>query len=298
MNANINCGAGRLLGLLLATTVLGAGDLRAQTKEVEVGLIAPGAAVQVGDTIFFWSQKGFYAITAGSKLTPIGANKVDLFAAVDLDKSYTFKISAASDPRSQQIHFLYPGPGNLGGEPNRRLVFDTATGGWSLIIESLALIWSTAGTSIDLDAAETLPGDPEDLDADEPVSFDDPRWVGGAFALAAFNPTFQSGFFNGSNLAAEIETPEYAFNANGRASLQGFRPLIEGGTLTAYVGSRNALSENVVWGPLLTTGRDLKIYTRTNARYHRIRFEMAGDWDHAMGWEIEDRDLRMGEGRG
>ena len=278
-----------------------------------VGLIAPGAAVQVGDTIFFWSRKGFYALTAGQKLTPIGANKVDSFANTDLDKSYTHHMYAAADPTSQQIHFLYPGAGSVGGEPNRRLVFDTTTGNWSLIIENLALLWTTAGSVIDLDDPGVTnpnppppftqrPGDPYDLDAPDPVSFDDPRWVGDAWALAAFSPSFRNGFFDGATQRAQLETTEYAFNQNGRARLHGFRPLVEigGGTgeVTAEVGTRNSLTENVVWGPILPTSRDMRIYTRTNARYHRIRFNLTGEWDHIMGWEMEDRDLKMGEGRG
>jgi hypothetical protein len=277
----------------------------------DIGLIAPGAAVQVGDTIFFWSQKGFYALTAGQKLTPIGANKIDQFAATDLDANYTYRISAAADPKSQQIHFLYPGAGNLGGEPNRRFVFDTSTANWSLVIERLALLWTTAGTAIDLDDQGITnpsppptflerPGDPYDLDAPDPVSFDDPRWVGSSWGIAAFNSAFMSGFFDGANMRAQIETAEFAFNQNGRARLQGFRPLIEmgGGIITAEVGTRNSIADSVVWGPILSTSRDLRIYTRTNARYHRIRFNMTGQWDHAMGWEMEDRDLKMGEGRG
>ena len=123
-----------------------------------------------------------------------------------------------------------------------------------------------------------------------------------AWALAAFSPDFRNGFFDGATQRAQIETPEYAFNQNGRARLHGFRPLIEiagtGGVVTAEVGTRNSLSESVVWGPILSTSRDMRIYTRTNARYHRIRFNMTGEWDHAMGWEMEERDLKMGEGRG
>lgn len=263
----------------------------------DIGLIAPGAAVQVGDTIYFWSQKGFYALKAGSQLTPMGANKIDLYAAKDLDQNYAFRISAAADPKSQKIHFLYPGPGNVGGLPNKRLVFDLATGNWSNVDETLTLVWATAGVSVDLEVAAT-PGDPMDLDAPDPVSFDDPQWIGTSYALSAFDQTYQSGFFNGANLRGEIVTAEYAFNPNGRTSLQGFRPLIEGGSIVAQVGSRNSLGEVVSYGALLPTSRDLTIYPRVNARYHRIRFYFDGDWDHAMGFEIEDRMLRPVEGRG
>ena len=265
----------------------------------DIGLIAPGAAVQVGDMIYFWSQKGFFALKSGSQMIPIGANKIDLFAATDLDQNYSFKISAAADPKSQKVHFLYPGPGNVGGEPNKRLVFDVATGNWSVVDESLSLIWHTAGVSIDLEVAAS-PGDPLDLDAAGAgdVSFDDPRWIGTAYSLAAFNSIWESGFFNGENLRGEIITAEYSFNPNGRASLQGVRPLVEGGTVTAQVGSRNSLGAAVDYSAVAPTSRDLTIYFRKNARYHRIRFYLEGDWDHAMGFEIEDRDLRMVEGRG
>ena len=263
----------------------------------DIGLIAPGAAVQVGDTIYFWSQKGFFSLKAGSQLTPIGANKIDLFAAVDLDQNYSFKISAAADPQSQKIHFLYPGPGNVGGEPNKRLVFDVGTGKWSTVDEELSLLWTTAGISVDLEVPAS-PGDPLDLDAPNPISFDDPRWIGGAYSLAAFNKLWAHGYFAGDNLTGEIITAEYSFNPNGRASLQGVRPLVEGGTITAQIGTRNTLGGTVQFGSVLPASRDLTIYCRENARYHRIRFYFEGDWDHAMGFEVEDSDLRMVGGRG
>lgn len=262
-----------------------------------VGLIAPGACAQVGDTIYFWSAKGFFALTAGSQLDAIGAEFVDDFLKRDLDSNYLSKISAAADPRTHHVHFLYVGSDNQGGEPNRRAVYDTTTGNWSVVDEELSLLWSTQGIGVDLDSAEA-PGDPLDLDDPEEVSFDDPRWIGDSKALAAFGPDFASGFFDGANLTGEIETAEIAFNPNGRSMLTRFRPLIEGGTITARVGVRNSLNDAVSFGPTVSMRNDGSMVTRNNARYHRVRFFLADDWDHAIGWEAEPRDIRRVEGRG
>jgi len=80
MNANINCGAGRLLGLLLATTVLGAGDLRAQTKEVEVGLIAPmsGPYARQGQVMKMAADMAIETVNQHGGIKSLGGAKLKL----------------------------------------------------------------------------------------------------------------------------------------------------------------------------------------------------------------------------
>jgi branched-chain amino acid transport system substrate-binding protein len=80
MNANINCGAGRLLGLLLATTVLGAGDLRAQTKEVEVGLIAPmsGPYARQGQVMKMAADMAIETVNQQGGIKSLGGAKLKL----------------------------------------------------------------------------------------------------------------------------------------------------------------------------------------------------------------------------
>lgn len=263
-----------------------------------IGVIAPGAAAQDGDIVYFLSHKGFYALEHGAKPTPIGAGKIDDFVREDLDLSNLHRISAVADPASKRFLIAYPGASNVGGRPNRILVYDRAYDRWSIIDEEVELIWRAAGSSVTLDSSATA-GDPDDLDdpaAD--ISFDDPRWVGGTPVLSAFDEAFKSGFFNGVTKTATLTTRDFAFGDGSRAQLNGFRALVQGGTVAARVGTRNSLSDSISFGSSLSARSEQRFTTRANARYHRFEFTLSGAWKHAIGLEIGRNDLRSGGMRG
>lgn len=259
-----------------------------------IGLIAPGAAAQFGDTIYFLSERGFFALQSGSSVVPIGANKVDRYVLSDLDTTNLHRISAAAEPGGQRVLWAYPGVGNVGGRPNKVIAFDTVLGRWSLIEEDVELIWQSAGAS---ETLETLDSISASLDA-LTDSLDSNVYQGGTVKLTAFDADFASGFFTGANMAATIESKEFEIHAGYRTRLNAFRPLIEGGTVTAQVGTRNRQADAVTWGSSLSLRASGRYTTRENARYHRFRFSLSGDWTQAIGMQITPDEARRGERRG
>lgn len=263
-----------------------------------IGAIAPGACAQDGETIYFLSSKGFFALEQGSQATPIGVNKVDQFIRTDLDLSYVHRMSAVADPFSKRVFWAYPGTGNTAGRPNRIICYDRVRDRWALIEQETELIWAGGGTGRSLDASATT-GDPDDLDdmATE-SSFDDPQWVGGAPFLAAFDTAFASGGFQGAIREAILTTKEFMLTPEARTQLNGFRALVQGGSVTAEVGTRNSLADDVTYGDVLTARSEQRFTTRANARYHRFRLTLSDEWEHAIGLEIGSNDVRSGGLRG
>ena len=262
-----------------------------------IGVIAPGAAAQDGEVIYFLSSKGFFALERGTAATPIGIGRVDEFVRRDLDLGYLHRMSTVADPHSKRVFWGYPGTGNVGGRPNRIMVYDRAQNRWSIIDQEHELLWSGGGTGVTLDSPAAI-GDPLNIDdPDADVSFDDPRWVGGAPFISAFDANFAAGAFNGPVRDGLLLTKEFVFS-EGRTQLNGFRARIQGGTVTARVGTRNSLGENVVYGPVLTARPEQRFTTRANARYHHFELTLSGEWQHAIGLEIGKNDLRSGGVRG
>jgi hypothetical protein len=264
-----------------------------------IGVIAPGAAAQDGEVIYMLSSKGFFAVERGTQATPIGIGRIDEFVRTDLDFANVHRMSTVADPNSKRVYFAYPGAGNVAGRPNRIIIYDRAQDRWSVVDNDVELIWAAGGTGTSLDSPAAV-GDPDLVD-DPPteVSFDDPRWIGGAPFVAAFDEDFASGSFSGSVRDAVLTTKEFALGgANGRAQLNGFRALIQGGTVTAEVGTRNSLADDVSYGLVLTSRPEQRFTTRRNARYHRFRLTLSGEWRHAIGLEIGNNDLRSGGMRG
>lgn len=261
-----------------------------------IGLLAPGGAVRIGRHVFFLSQKGFVALTDGSRTEFIGANKVDRFVLDDIDTGNLDRVSAAADPVSGRVWFSYPGSGSTNGRPNKIVIYDTNLGRWSFVEIEHELIWQAGGVAIDLDTTDSSVANDDTLDLVD-ISFDSPRYKGGGRNIQMFDDTFKTGAFDGTeNLAAEIQTGDREIFDGRNARLNAFRPIIEGGTITANIGTRNLLSENTTFTSDLSMNNG-RITKRSNGRYHAFRFNLSGAWSNAVGLQVAKGDARAGERR-
>ena len=116
------------------------------------------------------------------------------------------------------------------------------------------------------------------------VSLDSDQYKGAAPLLAAFDTTFANGNFTGTPYTAVFETREQTLAEGGRARLNAFEPLIDGGTVTARVGHRNRQSDNVSYTPSLTLRASGRFTKRVNAGYHRFELTVSGDWNDSDRW--------------
>lgn len=259
-----------------------------------IGLMTPGAAVQDGDSIYFLSDRGFYSVLNGTQASAIGSEMVDRFVLDDIDQNNLHRVSSAIDPTTQRVYWAYPGSGNIGGTPNKIVVYDRSINRWSLIEQNVELLWSAGGVATTLEDLDAISSSLDDLGA----SLDSNRWSGGAAILGAFDTTFKSGSFDGSNMDATIITREFQFNDNARTMLTSFTPIIDGGTVTAKVHTRDKQSDAVTTGSTLNQTSTGRFTTRNNARFHRMEFNLSGTWKHAVGMEVDAKSAKRTGGRG
>lgn len=252
-----------------------------------IGLIAAGAAAQDGDTIYFLSDRGFFSVTNGSQVTPIGAEKIDRTVLSELDSNNLHRISCAIDPTTNRVFWAYPGAGS-NGRPNKIVVYDRAINRWSQIEQDVELLWSAGGIGFTLESLSTAN---PDLDA-MTVSLDSNRWKGGAAILGAFDSDYKSGSFDGSPMAACLTTKEVEISSGARTPINSFSPIVDGGTVTGKVITRNSQADAVTEGLALTLRPSGRFTTRANARYHRFELSISGVWDHALGVNIDKKTPR------
>lgn len=261
-----------------------------------VGTIAAEACCQLGTTIYSISQAGFVRIENGAGYVPIGAGRVDEYFFSDLDDSYLYRISCVADPKSGRVFWSYPGAGNTDGQPNKIIVYDSSIDKWGVIEVDTQLLWRAGGVGFTLEQLDTVSASIDDL----PVSLDSSQWKGDAtLTLAAFNGSNIHGFFQGSPMTAVFTTKELEIYDGHRTLLQSFMPLVERGTVTARVGWRNSLADEVQWtssaARLASSGR---VKRRKRARFHRFEITCAEDWEHAMGVSVDDFGARRSGRRG
>lgn len=251
------------------------------------GTPAPGSVINVGSMAFYLGEDGFYVFN-GATSTPIGNTKVDKTFYSELDQSYFHRISAAVDPINKLVFWAYPTSNASGGNPDKILCYNWELGHWSVGSITCELIYRSLSQGYTLDSLDTYSTNLDSL----PFSLDSRAWTGGRLLLSAFDANHKLNFFTGSNLAATIETSEFAGDGGRRMFINGVRPLVDGGTVTCAIGYRDTPQASVTYTTATSAGSDGVCPQRISTRYARARVSIAagGSWTHASG--IEPR-LRM-----
>jgi hypothetical protein len=247
------------------------------------GTLAPRSVVQVGQTCYYLGQDGFYGFD-GTQSIPIGVDKVNKTFLADCDPNYLSAVQGVVDPLSGLCFWLYAGPGNNNGAPNRVLCYHSVLQMWALItgFTGYALfIGASFGTS--LDGIDALGYNIDTL----PYSLDSPLLAGGRIVLASFDTSNYFGSFSGPNMAYSVETTEAQLIAGGRARVSEIRPITEGAASSAALGTRNNSSDGVSYSPAAAPVAGV-CPARGDARYHRAVLSAAAgsSVQHILGAEL------------
>lgn len=250
------------------------------------GLLASGGLNQLGANVAYPTEDGFYKFD-GSNSIPIGKGKIDKFFYNDLQPSYLDRISCCADPSRGLLIWAYPGVGASMGNPNRLLIYSDAFNKWTATEASAVQIeyilrGATFGQTLEgLDAFGTV----DSLD----YSMDSGVWAGNRSILAAFDTTHSYGYFDGSNLAAKIDTSDFEPVAGQQTKINRARPLIDSSSATVAVASRDRLSDTVTFNVPQIQEANGSCPLRSRGRYHRLRTQTAaGDqWNQFSGIDLE-----------
>ncbi len=260
-----------------------------------IGATIPGSIANYKNYIFFVDRSGFYTIAGGYQVVPIGEQRVNRYFWNDVDQNYLHRVSAAVDPVNALYVIGYPGAGNSGGNPNRTLVYAYNLDRWARGTPGdLDMIFSAATQSgFTLEQFDTVNASVEAL----PFSLDSPIWTGIARRLVGgFDTTHKLGFFNGTALAATVDSTEANLAPGRLARVRLARPLVDGGSPSMALGTRNRPFDAVTFGSAVAANVIGSCPFNASARYHRGRITVpAGQsWTHIMG--VDDIDFRA-EGR-
>src|SRR3990167_76067 len=249
--------------------------------EDQRGLFCPRGVVSTGNRIFYWAEDGFFMFSGGGSV-PIGENKFNRTIMADLDDTYTYRVTACADPRNNLVFWAYPGAGNTGGNPNKLLVYNWVSNKAALIETNVEIILPSIGLGYTLDGLDSVSSSLDALSE----SLDSPLWVGGKYQLSSFNSDHKLSHFTGSEMDATLETGEFQPAEGKRSEIFEVTPLLDGGTHTVQMGTRNTQDSTISWGAASTENSTGKVNVRSNARYHRIRVLNTGTYTDAMGVEI------------
>lgn len=249
------------------------------------GCIAPGSCAQWGNRVFYLSADGFSMIENGTAITHIGANKVNRTFFNDYNAAYFHRLSASIDPNEQRVFWLYAGSASPGGQPNRVLCYDWSADRWASGDQAAEFFFVAATTGYTMDGLDAVN---TNLDLIE-ESLDSRVWMGGAEQVGIFDGDNKLAFWSGTPRAGTVETLEFEASQGQRSMLKATRPIVDGGTTTVQTGYRNRQQDTYSWLPADTVNSNGRTTSRKTARYHRLRCNISGEFEHAEGVDVDAR---------
>ena len=240
-----------------------------------------GSIASVGGLSFYLSRSGFFSFD-GKASQPIGAEAVNEFFAADFDSAHTDKISAAVDPTRQIVCWSYVSVNATDDTPDRILVYNYALQKWSLVETRAELIVSLFTPAYSLDALDNLASSIDAL----PAPLDSSIYKGGEHFFGGSRDKKIFGF-TGTSLAATIETSEFMMNKGFHSLLTRTVPYFEGGSVTMQVAARDRQDETGTFDTATVLTNDGFCEHRVQGRYHKTRMNLSGEWDFALGVDVE-----------
>jgi len=249
------------------------------------GAWADRSIISSGGVTYYLADDGFYAISGGVSY-PIGAGKVDKTFLADLNSTYLNRISSASFPQEKVIIWSYPSTSSTDGTPDKVIMYNWASKKWSFGAFNHEMIYRAQSVGITLDGLDAAGYTNIDTMT---ISLDSKSFMGGTLTMSAFDTNHKLSYFTGTALDAVLETGE--FGGKDRREITEVIPIVDGGTHTVQMGTRETQAGTVSWGSVSTENSSGVCPVRSNSRYHRARVNITGDFNYAVGIEVPDESI-------
>tara|TARA_B100001059_G_scaffold165610_1_gene165201 strand:- start:1838 stop:3325 length:1488 start_codon:yes stop_codon:yes gene_type:complete len=256
-----------------------------------IGAFCDKSIVSFGSMIFFLAQDGFYMLSGGQKLVPIGNGKIDNFFYDDLSSNLD-GICSAIDPNNSIVVWSYRGSDATSTTTinNKLIIYNYSVDKWStgsgLDLQFISTASQEAFTTVEsLDVLGNLDNLPKSLDS---------YFYGeGIVGLAGFNSENKFGKFIATSLSATVDTTEFEGVEGRRSSIINVRPIVDSeedsATVTVTPITRASQLDNISVGTAVSTQDSGDCPVRSNSRYHRIRVSVTGNFKTMSGVDIEAR---------
>lgn len=231
------------------------------------GCVAPFSVVQLGSTVYYLAQDGFYA-TDGNSFDPIGNSRINKWFFDEVRASKITETHGTLDFENNCIVWAF----KTGNSFNRFIRYCYTENRWSHGQVTIGRLVETVAGDVTLEQLGALYAALEDI----PASLDDPRWQGRNRTMAAFvdgTTTTELNLLNGTMLEANIETGEFQLIPGRRVTTKRARVLGKGGFLWDVAPVAIAYNEGETvgtftspmaggWAPMRADGLSMRVKAR------------------------------------
>lgn len=241
-----------------------------------LGCISNGSIAQYGGFTYFLSDDGFY-LCDGQNTKPIGAEKVNRwFFNNAIPSQIATGMSATVDPVNKLVIWKFDGTFNT----KYLLIYSVDLDRWSYATTTATSIAYVLTPSATLEQVDNYNSS---IDALE-IPLDSRVFAGGQLLFAGVSGS-KIITFAGQPKTANITSGDINV---GRSTITLAKPLVDGGSASVAVSSRDLLSDIVEFGDDVAADSENRISLRSNGKYHRLRLTPTGsNWTTAVGLDFD-----------
>jgi len=241
-----------------------------------LGCISNGSITQYGNLTYFLADDGFY-VCDGQSTKNIGTEKVNRwFFDNAIPSEIPTGMSATVDPVDKLVIWKFNG--SFGNK--YILIYSIDLNKWSYAettATSISYVLTPSATLEQVDNYNTS------IDALE-IPLDSRVFAGGQLLFAGVRGE-KIISFSGQPKTANISTGDIDI---GRSVITLARPIVDGGSGSIAVASRDLLSEQVEFGSDVPADSENRVSLRSGGDYHRLRLTPTGsNWQTAVGLEFD-----------
>jgi hypothetical protein len=240
-----------------------------------LGCSTNGSIAQFGGITYFLSDDGFYACD-GQTVKSIGAEKVNRwFFDNAIPSEIRLSMSATVDPVRKLIAWNFK---NSFGS-RYLLLYSIDLGRWSYAETTTTSVAYGLTPSATLEQIDNYDNNLDTLD----IPLDSRVWAGGILIFMGVTGkkivSFSGQFKDASISSGDIDI--------GRSVITFARPIIDNGTGTVSVASRELLTDGIAFSTPVTANSEGGVPLRSAGRYHRIKMSPTStSWKTAVSTEI------------
>ena len=241
-----------------------------------LGCISNGSIAQYGGLTYFLSDDGFY-VCDGQSTKQIGAERVNRwFFDNAIPSQIPSAMSATVDPINKLVIWRFAGT----FARKLLLIYSVDLDRWSYAETTATSIAYVLTPSATLEQVDNYSSS---IDALE-IPLDSRVFAGGQLLFAGVAGS-KIIAFSGQPKTAQITTGDINV---GRSTVILARPLVDGGSASVAVSSRDLLSEEVEFYTDVPADSENRVSLRSNGEYHRLRLTPTGaNWKTAVGLSVD-----------
>lgn len=240
-----------------------------------LGCISDGSIAQYGNLTYFLADDGFY-VCDGQSARNIGTEKINRwFFSNAIVGEISTGMSATVDPVNKLVVWKFSA--TFGDK--YMLIYSIDLNKWSYAETTATSISYVLTPSATLEQVDNYSSNIDTLD----IPLDSRVFAGGQLIFAGVSGQ-KIISFSGQPKPASISTGDIDV---GRSTITLAKPIVDGGSASIAVSSRDNLAEQVEFGSDVFPDAENRVSLRSNGEYHRFRLTPNGaNWKTAVGLEF------------